>query len=1333
MKKHYFKTAGIFIISLFCSLSFGQVKQITPPNIKSPFQSQSKKVIGNNAVIVPSSQSAKTAKPSTEKLKTINGSFMLDFKNPNNSKTSRTKESRTSSVVSNEFGTWFGLNGDHTFQLISEKEDDLKTTHSYYQQYYKGFLVEGSVLMLHSKEGIVNAANGQVAEFASMQTQVAILKEEAKNIAKLFFKVTNVLNEYPVETVICRVPSENGFDFAFTHKIRIDSSSPFVMSNVYVDAKTGKVINSISLIADIDTPATAKTLYSGTQSITTDSYNGGYRLIDNARKIETYDATSASDTQDPILFSNPTTNWGFLPILQSISISTVSQNWWYSTLIDTSPDLYIIVKDASNKVIYNGRNFYKNDILPTLASPIVFSLNILMENQPYSIEVWDFDTVGGDDFGGSYTISSTTGIWSGNGNIGAYSIITSVNNPALDVHWGMEKTYDFYKNVFGRNSFDGKGATIKSYINAPDTQIQRNEDPNNAYAAPAPFNFMVYGLGDGKYMNPVVSLDAAAHEFTHLVINNNGNGGLVYQGESGALNESFADIFGTAIEFYAKPLTANWSLGESVFIPAPFLRSLDTPRINSLKFIFDGVPIDLRQPNAYKKDFWFPTTDKKDNGGVHRNSGVQNYWFYLLCQGGSGTINDDGIASYSVAGIGIAKAREIAYKNLIFHLGEYATYADAYYGSLIAAEELYPTVGGVHSQEYNSVRQAWYAVGIGDDPNNDCSGTTNLTAATDTFTDGSGTANYGSNANCKWVIAPAGATQVSIKFSKFDTEATYDKVYIYDGSDDTAPLLATFSGNTLPPTITTTAGVGAMCIKFTSDASTNLSGWSADYNAIIVSPTCSGGTLLTTPTGTFTDGSDSGNYTNNQQCYWYIAPPCATSVTLSFSQFNTELNYDGIVVYDSLDATNKIGAFSGTTVPASLTSPTGTMLVVFISDYANVLQGFTANYTSTGSSYCSGVTTVNTSDYGTITDGSGANNYCNNSNCSWLIQPPQATTITFNFTEFELESPSPDKNSVYDVVEIYDGTSASAPLLKTFYGKYIPAPITSSSGSMFIRFYSDGSSNFKGWSGNYTSTQNGYCNSSTSTLTAQTGTFSDGSGADKYSNNSDCSWLIQPTNASSITLSFSEFDTELNYDGVIVFDGANNSAPILGKFTGTSIPSPVTSTGGSMYVSFLSDESERSNGWSANYTSTNSPSPTTFNLDRKLIDAAGATQTSGTSIITWSLGEPIIGNMNNGNVKLTNGFHPLLNSQILEIQDNSTDLSVIISPNPTNDFLNIQQQQNHDLKVSVFDISGKYIMQESFNFNEHKMDVRELTKGVYIFYVQDQQTQKTNTYKIIKN
>ena len=1348
MKKHFFKAAVIIILSFFCSISFGQVKQITPPNIKSPFLSQSKKVLGNNAIITPSSPTAKTSRPSTEKLKTVNGSFMLDFKNPNNSQISRTKDSRTSKVVSNEFGAWFGLNGDHTFQLISEKEDELKITHSYYQQYYKGFLVEGSILMLHAKEGLVDAANGQVAEFASMETQIVISVDEAKNIAKSFLKVVDVINEYPVETLISKISNGNGFDFKFVHKVRIDSSNPVVMANVYIDAKNGSVFNTISLITNCvndksekvykknpfipinleaskfkntvlaDTPATAITMYSGTQAIVTDSNNVAYRLRDNARNIQTFDATNATERTNSgytgaIDFTNNSTTWGASPLLKSFTISSVSGDWWNSFFTDPLPDLYIKVKNAVNVVVYDGRDSYKNNT--TL--PITFSnLYIPLISQPYTVEIWDYDPIGGDDLGGSYILRTTSESWEVNGNSGTYAIF--YNNPHLDAHWGAEKSHDFYLNVLNRKGFDGNGGILNQYLNIPKTV--ESTMPNNAFAsASSSINILGYGLGDGESWNPPVSLDVVGHEFSHLVVAYRQNlfstiyhydNGLYYQGESGALNESFADIFGTCIEFYTKPpTTANWTIGEGVLLPfGNFLRSISNPKSKS-------------QPNTYKGLYW-------NGGGVHTQSGVQNYWFYLLSEGGNGKndLND----SYTVTGIGIDKAMRIAYKNLTTNLPSCtSTYEDSFNGSLLAAQQIF----GANSQEYNSVRQAWYAVGKGSNPNNLCSGTTTLTASNGTFTDGSGITNYGDNSSCRWVIAPPGATQISLNFTAFNTEASYDIVTIFNGPDDTYPVLATYSGSALPSTVTTSAGIGAMCIKFTSDESTTNAGWTASYTSVGITPSCSGITTLANPTGNFSDGSGSSNYANNQQCFWYIAPPCATSVTLSFSQFNTELNYDGIAVYDSLEATNLIGFYSGTTLPASVTSTTGSMLVLFISDYANVSQGFTANYTSTGSSYCSGVTTLNTSDYGTITDGSGANNYCNNSNCSWLIQPPQATTVTFNFKEFELESASSDGKSIYDAVEIFDGTSASAPLLGRFTGSTIPASITSSGGSLFIRFYSDVASNFQGWSGYYTSTQNAYCNASTSKLTEETGAFSDGSGADKYSNNADCSWLIQPTNASSITLSFSAFDTELDYDGVIVYDGANNSAPRLGVFTGTTIPSPVKSTGGSMYVEFLSDEAERTNGWIANYSSTNSPSPTTFNLDRKLIDSAGDTQTSGSTIITWSLGEPIIGNMNNGNVKLTNGFHPLLNSQTLEIQDNSIDLSVIISPNPTNDFLNIHHEQNHDLKVSVFDISGKYIMQENFNFNEHKMDVRKLTKGVYIFYVQDQQSQKTNTYKIIKN
>lgn len=111
-----------------------------------------------------------------------------------------------------------------------------------------------------------------------------------------------------------------------------------------------------------------------------------------------------------------------------------------------------------------------------------------------------------------------------------------------------------------------------------------------------------------------------------------------------------------------------------------------------------------------------------------------------------------------------------------------------------------------------------------------------------------------------------------------------------------------------------------------------------------------------------------------------------------------------------------------------------------------------------------------------------------------------------------------------------------------------------------------------------------YC-SGVTTLTAASGSFSDGSGTNNYTDNSNCQWLIQPSGASSITLSFTSFETEASFDFVEIYDGTTTAATLLGSFSGTLLPSPVTSTGGAILVVFTTDASFNYSGWSANYTS----------------------------------------------------------------------------------------------------------------------------------------------------
>lgn len=125
------------------------------------------------------------------------------------------------------------------------------------------------------------------------------------------------------------------------------------------------------------------------------------------------------------------------------------------------------------------------------------------------------------------------------------------------------------------------------------------------------------------------------------------------------------------------------------------------------------------------------------------------------------------------------------------------------------------------------------------------------------------------------------------------------------------------------------------------------------------------------------------------------------------------------------------------------------------------------------------------------------------------------------------------------------------------------------------------------------------CNGGT-TLTANSGSFGDGSGAQNYANNQNCTWLIKPGNGGTVTLNFDSYNTELNYDFVTVYDGENTSANRLGRFSGRTIPRAITSTGNALFVKFTSDGSITAKGWSARYVGNNALVPiaaSLFNLD----------------------------------------------------------------------------------------------------------------------------------------
>jgi len=181
-------------------------------------------------------------------------------------------------------------------------------------------------------------------------------------------------------------------------------------------------------------------------------------------------------------------------------------------------------------------------------------------------------------------------------------------------------------------------------------------------------------------VNDITAPDIVGHEYAHAVFNSLkllGNYGI-----SGALNESYADIFGELIERHCYGYNDDWVYGSQVMVDAVDnkngLRNLFNPKDETMQY---------QLPNTYKGEHWINIDNScfhKDNCGIHTNSGVHSYWFYLLAYGGAG-INDNGY-NYSLNGLGTNKAAEITIKNLTGNLNPSSTFRDARDGSIDVAK-----------------------------------------------------------------------------------------------------------------------------------------------------------------------------------------------------------------------------------------------------------------------------------------------------------------------------------------------------------------------------------------------------------------------------------------------------------------------------------------------------------------------------------------------------------------------------------------------------------------------------------------------------------------------
>ena len=248
------------------------------------------------------------------------------------------------------------------------------------------------------------------------------------------------------------------------------------------------------------------------------------------------------------------------------------------------------------------------------------------------------------------------------------------NNPtAVSAHYNSVLAFEYYKARHARTSLNGKGGTIVSIINITD---ESGKGFDNAF-----WNgeFMGYGNGKDAFKSLAGGLDVAGHEMTHGVVENTAN--LEYNGQSGAINESMADVFGVMID------RNNWTIGEAVVKPGVYpsgaLRDMANP---------NNGGSSLRDPGFQPKNMNQYYTGSQDNYGVHINSGIPNYAFYLFANNGN---------------VGKDKAEKVYYRALSTYLTKTSKFLNLRLAVIKSCQDLYG-----NGAEATAAAAAFDAVGI---------------------------------------------------------------------------------------------------------------------------------------------------------------------------------------------------------------------------------------------------------------------------------------------------------------------------------------------------------------------------------------------------------------------------------------------------------------------------------------------------------------------------------------------------------------------------------------------------------------------------------------------
>jgi bacillolysin len=321
--------------------------------------------------------------------------------------------------------------------------------------------------------------------------------------------------------------------------------------------------------------------------------------------------------------------------------------------VASSADLFNLTRSINTYQV--ATKYYLIDASRTMFKP---TTSTMPDNPKGVIQTFDYKNT---DEGPSYYITSTNNAWT--------------DKKGVSAHYNAGKTYEYYLQTHGRNSINAQGGNVESFINVTESGAQMDNAFWNGEA-------MFYGNGKDVFSSLPKALDVAGHEISHGVIQNTAN--LNYKGESGAMNESFADIFGAMID------RDDWQMGEDIVInktafPTGALRDLSNPHNGGT-----SINSSSWQPNHYNERY----KGTEDEGGVHINSGITNYAFYLFA---------------SNTAVGKDKAEKVYYRALSKYLVASSKFIDLRAAVEQSCKDLYPTEAPLLTAAQNAFTQ----VGIG--------------------------------------------------------------------------------------------------------------------------------------------------------------------------------------------------------------------------------------------------------------------------------------------------------------------------------------------------------------------------------------------------------------------------------------------------------------------------------------------------------------------------------------------------------------------------------------------------------------------------------------------